>query len=655
MKRKTSDVPTRIYSYRCLPPLTEAARVEDQFRLAHQYKNALVKIELDLRERFRDVQLTVPQVAAALLAYEDADAAVESAIEDLRAAKSGTANPDLAAHRLRLEAAKELRALRGSELRDAKRDHDEVLRPGYEDARKGAHAEMLAARADFSRRGLRHGTYVRIEDAVQQAARSTKRPLHFERYDGSGSIGTQLVGRDGPEGVRGLTLSELHSCVDTRLRVAALPCAGDVVAMPPWGGFGSEDVFWNMRRGDRRRAARVHMWLRVGSNPDRSPIFAEFPITMHRPLPKDAIIKWAYVVRKRIGPHLEWRFQVTIESKTFCAPTAAFGEGTCAIDLGWRWKLDDEGQSVALRAGYLVDDQGRERELVVPEKLWRQMPKVYDLAKIRDQNLERAQLALSEWIADRGEIPPEWQAAEEDGRPSMADRLRGYAQWRAARKLQAFVDRWTERRVPGDAAIYDQIQAWARQDRHLQAWSEHQRDRLIAHRREVWRVIAAEIARTYSTILIEDGRNANQTMRLPEIEGWERPAPEDGDPSDGRDQRRTNRLVAPGELRDAIVKAAHKTGAKIEVERSAGTTKECARCGHTQEHVDFRAQITYRCEGCGAIDDQDANACRNLLKRHGIAGGPVPPRAPKVLAPAKRPPELGNHGASHAAETFAAP
>jgi hypothetical protein len=222
-KKKTSDVPTRIYSYRCLPPTTEAKRVEDQYRLAHQYRNAHVEIELRLRERLREVQLAIPEVALALNHYEGADGAVESAYDDLRAAKSGVASPDLTAHRERLDAEKELRTIRSAELREAKRVHHEALLPGYEAVREKAHAERLAARKDYSSRGLRHGAYIRVEDAIQQATRSTKRPLHFERYDGTGSIGQQLTETKASNGVRGMTVRELHSCHDPRLRLEPLP------------------------------------------------------------------------------------------------------------------------------------------------------------------------------------------------------------------------------------------------------------------------------------------------------------------------------------------------------------------------------------------------------------------------------------------------
>ena len=120
-------------------------------------------------------------------------------------------------------------------------------------------------------------------------------------------------------------------------------------------------------------------------------------------------------------------------------------------------------------------------------------------------------------------------------------------------------------------------------------------------------------------------------MRLPDIDGWETPEPEDGDPSDGREQRRMSRLSAVGELREEIKKAAHKTGARVEVERAAYSTQECAWCGCV-EPWDAKPSIMHTCAGCGRTYDQDANACRNLLHRHGLSSGPVPLVDGEVLA-----------------------
>ena len=663
-RKKTSDVPTRIYSYRCLPPITEAERVEQQFQFAHQYRNGLVEIERRLRDRLREVQAEDPIVSPLLRNYEEADAAVDDAYDDLRTAKSGVADPDLSAERDQLEIAKELRASFAEELRAAKAERASQLAPGYTTARAKAGVERKAARHDFIGRGLRTGTYDRVENSIKQAVKTTRRPLHFERYDGTGSIGAQLIGADNglrssidpaALGVRGMTVSELLSCQDPRLRLGA-PGVADAHPRAEVKGIAWSDVP-KLGRNLRRHAARTYVDLRIGSNADRSPIFARFPITLHRPLPKDAVIKWAYVVRKRVGRHYEWRFQFTIESETFRACPVPIGEGACALDLGWRRLFDDEGTQVGLRVGYVVDETGREREILAPDHLVSGMSKVYDLAAIRDKEFDAARNRLAEWLRDRE--TPAW----------MQDRVAGLAQWRAPRKLQALVDMWTgidwnawraartagkkcnpsdfrsgTNRVNGDEMILSALQAWARQDRHLQNWEEHQRERLIAHRRETWRVVAAELTSRYATIVIENGINQNASMCLPEIDGWERPAPEDGDPSDGRDQRRMSRIAAPGELRGEILKAAPKRGARVEVEETAFSTQTCAWCGAVAV-FNAKGSIDHRCSSCARTWDQDANACRNLLHRRGLLSGPVPPAHAEVLATQNVAPRHGSSSA----------
>jgi len=690
-RKKTSDVPTRIYSYRLLPPITEADRVEQQFQLAHQYRNGLVEIERRLRDRLREVQLDDSIVGDLVCGYEDADAAVDEAYIDLRAAKSGVADPDLSAEREQLSRAKELREIFAEELRGAKQERSEQLAPGYTAVREQAATERKALRHDFIGRGLRTGTYDRIENAIKQAVKTARRPLHFERYDGTGSIGTQLTATSigirtsidsSAVGIQGMTVREALSCTDPRLRIHA-PGASDRHSRPEVEILARSDddrdtfaellsrqeIAWasvsKLGRNLRRHAARTFVDLRIGSNPDRSPIFARFPVTLHRLLPKDAVIKWAYVVRKRVGRHYEWRFQLTIESEIFRACPVAIGTGACAIDLGWRRIFDGDGNQIGLRVGYVVDEVGCEREILAPDHLVSGMAKVYDLAAIRDKEFDAARDRLVAWLRDRE--TPTW----------MADRIAGLAQWRAPRKLQALVDAWTgidwsswraaraagkkcnpsdfksgANRVDGDETILGSLQAWARQDRHLQNWVEHQRDRLIAHRREMWRVVAAELTSRYATILIENGNaklarsvddrdrlpEIDGCMKLPEIDGWERPEPEDGDPSDGRVQRRMSRLAAPGELRAEIIKAAPKRGARVEVEETVDSTRECTWCDSI-EAFDAKAAIEHTCSSCGRTWDQDANACRNLLRRHGHSNGPVPlvlpTPAPQVLAPVK--------------------
>jgi hypothetical protein len=609
MKRKTSTVPTRIYSYRCLPPTDHAERnlVERQFKLAHEYRNKLVEIERTLRDRMLDVVLAHPATRHAQLRVLDSQAALDDAYDDLRAAKSGGGKPS-EEELERVAACKESLHSARTELRALKQTHAEALRSGYETVRAEARAAVKAARHDFSARGLRHGAYSRIEMAVQQAAKAVEPPT-FERYDGSGSIGTQLTG-DGP--IKGLTLDELYSCQDTRVRLGR-PGEADAHPRSEVAACASWAEAFRLPRNLRRHAARTYFWLRLGSNPDRSPIFARFLITYHRPLPSDAVIKWAYVVRKRIGIRYEWRLQLTIESETFAMPHIPVGSGgAVALNVGWRNLFDVDGSLIGIRVGYLVDENGVEREIRVPEKTWRGLDKVRDLSSIRAKEFDLAIDLLCGWIATND--APDW----------LREAARNARQWSAQRRLAALIDRWPQP-VPRDQIeIYARLQAWAKQDRHLLAWERHLTDRVIAHRRETYRVIAAEICHRYGTIILGEFDLTNPKIA-------QRPRPEDGDPAEGRDQRRTARIAAPGELRDAIRKAAHKHGARVVEQDDAYITVTCHVC-RSRETWNRRAEITHVCSSCNTLWDQDANACRNHLIAW-ASNNPPPDGSPGPRAP----------------------
>jgi ribosomal protein S27E len=743
--RKTSTKPTRIYSYRILPPEDPAHRklVDDQFWLAHQYRCRLIEIEIELRTRFRDVDLAHPLTREATMHWEAQNTALDKTYADLRAAKSGRA-PEA---REDAQIKQRLSELKGSctrawrDVKASRAEAKEHHQPRYAEARKLAAEQRLAARGEFSARGLLHGTYINIERSVERSVDSTGRPPKSPRYEGEGLIGRQLprvrdtegswtlclkkfeeAKADYPEADRALQLiGELHQIdaraegdLEQRARLRATEAADVIAELKIWlteqvarkklsigkasafvlanwesltrflgdasisldgrlYSVTADDLYsmedsrvrmtrlpdgWEqLPRTARRRIAKPYRgvakrqrhgegWqeiparlngqyveMQFGWGPaERPSTWIRFPLTHHRRMPADAEILWAYIHRWRIGIHYEWRVQLTIESETFHRPVQPLAAGgTCAIDIGWRRIFDPTGKQIGLRVAYLVDEYGTEREIRAPDGLWEKLAKIYSLAQIRSRELNAIRDRLVAWIGTR-EMPA-W----------FTDRARGLPQWRAPRKLQRLVDTWQREenrfdaggapQIQDDAEMLAVLQAWAKQDRHLGSWEAHMRDRTIANRREQWRRVAMELARTYQTILVEDGLCRSEgregQMKIVDIEGWDKLPPEEGDPHEGREQRRQARMAAPGELRLAIAQATHKTASTvIDVARGKKSTCECAWCGHVQVHADFAAAIEIQCEGCGRTWDQDANAARNLLHRRGLTSGPVSPMPP---------------------------
>lgn len=596
MKRKTSTLQTRVYSYGALPPTSGGERMEEQFKLAHRYYNELISIYRRRRERIAQIQKEHGTLGPLLSAVATAESELEAAVTRVKASKAGRAVVDA-------EAAEMLRAVRvllrsaRARVKEGRAALRDELKPLYGGVTDALRAEVRGARAAC---GVYWGTYLKIEEAAEQADRASGPvPPRFRSYDGSGKLAVQLQ--------HGIAVNEVMSCLDTRLRIQAPPA--DTYDLP---------------RHRRRIASRTKAWVRIGStsaaestsadSPPRngSPIFVEVPIVLHRPLPPDASIKWAWLLRRRIGLHFEYRLQIVLEAESFSALRSC-GDARAqaiAIDLGWR-NLPDGG---GIRVAYWHDTDGAHGQVRVPEKVSLGLAKCDDLRSIRDNNFNAIKLGLRAWLGTQPEIP-EW----------LRERVTHLHQWHAQGRLAGLLRLWRAQRIAGDEDIWTRMESWAKQDRHLLAWEAHQRDRRINHRRETYQVWATQIARQYRTVVLERfDLTAFATLELPE----------DGDPADGLLQRYTARLAAPGELREAIIKAAARTGAAI-VQNAGDTrhsTTECDCCGTVGAAT---PQLMIVCNACGVEHDQDARAARNLLRRwRERDSGDVPPsKSSPVVTP----------------------
>jgi hypothetical protein len=564
VKRKTSIVPTRIYSYGCLPPTAGAELLDEQLRLAHRYRNLLVEIERTRRERVQaalrlavEVDGPASQVEALVVELE----ALRRMLAPLRAHNGEPPEAEVPAARARAVRG-ELRGAREL-LRAAKRRvlGDDRLRLELRAADDEAKRAVQEARAAS---GLYWGTYLQIEAAAMQFRRG-RQPPRFVPYDGSGKVAVQLQ--------HGMPVAELFSGNDTRLRVQ--PLVADAFARA---------------RHQRRLAGRTVVWIRAGSEgPRHLPRWIELPLLLHRPLPDDAVIKWAWIIRRVVAQRAEHQLQLVVESPSFVPPEAPVGRGRVAVDLGWRNKPDGR-----VRVAYWRDDEGRSGELLVPARTQEGVKKPDELRAIRDQSLDRAKAALREWLASAGDVP-EW----------LREATRALAHWRSPARLARLVQTWSERRLAGDEAIVEQLVAWAKQERHLRFWEVHQRDRRLGHRREAYRRFAVELARRYATVLLP-------TIDLGALRAI---APPEDARAAGRTQRRTARLAAPGELRAALREAAGNAGVALVELEAADRTRICAGCGRPAGW-DARASLEVQCGQCGVRADQDENACLHLLAAH---------------------------------------
>lgn len=579
MSRPEDAPPVRVYSYGLpLGPAPECADlVDEQIVLARRYHNDLIAVERARRQAVRAIMGEVADVAA----IEERIAALDAELQELRSQAKRTS----AAERRRVPVSAEVKAriaeLR-AELKAARAERREARAALRDNAEVKARIAECNARANEMRKlmraacGVYWGTYLLVERAIDQAARGKMDPRH-RRWDGSGRIGVQLQG--------GLPVPALFGS-DSRIQIDQIPTD----AM-----MGS--------RAHRRRATRTTVRLRIGSE-GRAPIWASFPVILHRPLPEDGVVKWAWAQRRRIGTRWRWELQLIVEARSF-TPLPKLRGDACAIDIGWRTR-GDEG----LRVGYLANESGHVEELLLPRIILDRLRHADSLRAIRDRNFDVIRGELAAWLAEND--VPDWLRAA----------TRHLHQWRSTARLASVAYRWREARFEGDEGMFTRLDAWRRQDRHLYQWEASERSKAIGRRRDHYRVMAADLARRYSTIVLE-------RVDLREIARLPQPEEEDQQHAAARWQRR---VAAVSELRDAIRKAAAKTGAQVVEMEAAHTTTKCHACGDACS-FDAAEHLIHTCEHCGVMWDQDVNAACNLLRMHTGASGPVITKPRDSLAP----------------------
>lgn len=660
MKRKSSTVPSRIYTYGALAPRdpAERAAVNEQFFRAKRYRNRLVEIERQRRSGYAAAVAKCPYSANGALVAEVAR--LERVLADVRqeigVAKAnrhltGKKNPQIVDLKAKAKAIKdELRIARRKRAEDSlgkddasvirragesvpeasRKDFSEALKKHLNDGAVDELLELLATRDnDICRRAAIHvaagrerivavaaanaeanvaikllrnsdaapywGSYLLAEKEMEAARKSGGEPA-FSNFDNC-RIGIQLQGSP--------RVTELFSGNDTRLRIEPL---ADPAA---WG-----------RNTPRGKAVRSKFSMRIGSTDKGHPLWATFDVVLHRPMPADAVAKWAWVRRMRVGADWRYELQITIESETF-APSRPEGQrGAVAIDIGWRECPE------SLRVAMLYDDEGHTEEINIPQSVVRRLEHVSSLQSTIKVNHDNTVAMLSGWVKDSDvdrqgafcRLLAESETRRNDGESdevfvarvepwSVAASCARLAKWESPKHMTRLYHRWCHHRFAGDVDMFTVIEGWARQHRHLWRWASHERNKALACRRDFYRTATRRLAQRYKTIVLEHF-DMRKVARRPELEETDR------NPNSAHNRH----AVALSEFRTLLV--GHRLGGvggyceqfanEVIWRDPANTTKDCHACGH-RETWNQAKELFHTCSNCGIRWDQDVNACKNLL------------------------------------------
>jgi len=616
------------YEYGLLDPTVNTDLIIDQMRLRHRYQNKLVEIERERRAAVAKVLLGHPDAEVIGTRVEELVKQLDEARCAIKATRKATrARSETVLMRERVKAiATELKGVR-AELKAAKAlaSEDPIIAAAIEATATSANVQVRAARATC---GTYWGSYLLAEQAMD-AAKKSKAPPDFCRWTGDGRVSVQLQG--------GIDRDEAWGG-DTQIVIAPVtPTAHDPAAS----------------RGQRRLASRTTLRMRVQSTDKGKPVWAEWPMILHRPIPEGARIKVATVSRRRRDcRRWDWRLLLTLEIPDATIATSP-RTGAVALNLGW---CQDDKDTV--RAGYLVSSDGAvDRSVLVARQVIDRVEKSEAIRSQRDQNLDvmRSDLVtwlrahestLPEWIVDRTILSraPRAALAKKAPRPLDApsvepagsSRTRSWhvIHWRSAARFSALVCAWKTQRFSGDSDGYDLLERWRYRDEHLQRYEAGLSRGALLDRRESYRILAADLAQRYRTLVIDnfDLRTFQESPK-PEETRVEVPT-----------AKRNQRHAAGSILRASLLSAFGES--RVLRERSADVTRACSAvdaktgrtCGVINEWNHALARL-HTCTHCGVTWDQDANACRNLLAAWRERGGDVPLRIARADEVVEKPKE----------------
>lgn len=491
-------MPTMVYQYGLLPPVHGEEIVRSQLRATHDYQNDLVAIERGRRSALRAIDDASDEVREAALILRAAIRNMrKSAEQELRAARK-RARADAADELARIQVLDELirRDAReitpcwwGSYLDVEARHQQSRAQPLYGD-------DAMTPNDPSFRRGPRWQDAVPVSDPRR----------HW--WMAEGQLGVQLQG--------GISVEDALGCVDTRLRI-------------------------EHRATDRRGRRYCTLWMRVGSDGRRAPLWAAWPLKIHRDLPAGAVIKWARVSVRPEGTRERWTVEITVDVPPAEQKARPAG-GTLIVEWGWT-PLADGG----IRVASWCDDRGDSGDVVLPARIAGGIVKPHGIRAVRDLVRNDAREQIARIIREDASAPVFARQAAATmhlwGSPLRFRAL--WMQWRehlggagVAPRVRMVCGRRGYDPVCEDREdhpAYAALAEYVRRDLHLHGYEAGARANALRYRRDWYRCLAREWRGRYRAVLYSDQDLSHEAR-------W-------GDDSDVRF------AASPSKLRDAVKQA----------------------------------------------------------------------------------------------------
>lgn len=561
--------PCRVFKYGCLSPLTNELEINDEMFRRNKYWNKLVEIERLYRQKYLLITLVPGDIEAA---HIQAEIGIWQKEIKAKRQQNRTSDVDVSNLKEKIKKAKaELKKL----WEKNKAERKVLIKLKKSELVKAEQERRELQKEARKKSGLHWCNYDDVEKSYEVARKEAMKKgkyLRFHRFDGTGKLSVRF--KDG------IPVQDVFAEGSNRLFYIA------PVDLGAW----NDPV-----RANRRKLSQTTVKIRVQSDEKRKPVWSEFPMVMHRPLPYDGEIRGASIVCEKVGKKYRYSLDVTvafsdnyIKERKEHGREALITRPSVGINIGWRLKDNDE-----LRIAYWVDETGNHGELKLDSYTVSQFQKINDLRSIRDVHFDSVKDALKQFITKN--TVPYW----------LKESTKTLHKWRSTERMVNLISNWHDNRFAGDAGIINILEQWRKRENHLYNWESNLRDQIIKRRREIYRLFAKKISQKYGQIFIEDFDISNVAKHL---------EPEDG-PQLSIPPRRQRVIAATSILRDVIENAVKKEGLAYTKSDAKYITLECHLCGYTEDWAAANS-IERKCPNCKEVWDQDYNAAFLNLSRN---------------------------------------
>ena len=579
----------KVYKYGLRAPTQNANLVFEQMKNAHKYNNFLIEIERGRRSYVRSLlsnsSTTIisiqSEIADLKKKYAEIDKEIKSQHSTMRSRTSTKTDKD------DLKQVREVWETKEKELSAA-------IKLAWKDPEVLKELALVKTRkneiTNLARKycNVYWGTYLLIEAAVEASAK--KLPLFedpkFKRWEDTGQIG--VSDQDG------FISANIFNANNTCIKIDQV----------------DDSAFYSEKRSERRVKCKTNLHVRVGSTTKDEkgkgagkPIFATFPMTMHRPLPEGSTIRGVKINLKKVGNYQEWSADFIVDMTKVLEPTDK-AKGEVCLDIGWR-DMTDSNSNKYFRMGKTRDYQDLVEEIKTNSDIVADIKKASDIRSIRDKNFDKIKGQLQTFIKNND--VPEW----------LKTKAQYVHLWKSNKKLIAIAKYWQNNRFAGDEKIFGDkcyfdkqakklvndhgITGYIYHDNHLYNWECCQRSKALKHRKEEYRKIAAKLSAKYKTLILEDF-NISDVSKKPEADAKEDMA-----------KARSNKTIgAPSELKEALVNAFTQHKGNVLFVNPKNTSANCNNCGEYQK-LDS-SDFIHTCTKCKKSYDREDNATANIMK-----------------------------------------